>query len=178
MMASYTHGSAQGFNRPDVWETRSRQPFVWTSLVVPLRVWVGKIRGGWRSEKIPHMRLRKSSISQSAPDQAWHAWASCVAIVGSYPHPMLQAKQRRLRQLWGQRHRGLRSVAGQFQGLLARHGTNLAARPDYRPHRHERALRTGELPLGADVGTGSKSSPRFRMAWHATARCCNGEVRP
>jgi len=138
-------------------------------MVLSVRLRVGKISSGLRPEEVPDLRLRKDRFFQSAPYDAWNAPTSGIQYMVANTAALQQSQQQGLRNLWRQGNLCLRRVECQLRGVLAGYGANLGTRLDYRPHRCEWELRARQLRLGANVGTGKKSTSSFTMEGRSKA---------
>lgn len=149
-------------HRPAVWplacysfpQQRSKDCVV----VVPLRLRHREsgsrrqIAGGYFAVlRLPCQRANASA--QNAP----HDWNAALSMLVVDAEAMPSSDASIFQELRRSRHSCLRRVGGQFRGVLPRHGTVMAARPDARSHRQQWRLRASELSLEQLDRTGKQS---------------------
>lgn len=164
MMILFAHGNAKRSDRTDVRKAACSFTCIWPSLAVQMRVRSRESGCRQRSEEISHLWMRTRRAPQKATDDPWGVPQEPVLFeLEQYSTALLQSSQSGLSHLWRPWHPGVRSMAQQLRGLRRGYGARMGARPDHRPYRYQRPLRTRKLSLGAHVGASQEPASSLRM---------------
>jgi hypothetical protein len=83
---------------------------------------------------------------------------SYTESVGGYDTPLPQSPRQGVRELWGQGHRGVSTMAYALRRFLFRHVAYLLGGHDTRATRREQRVRARQLPVGIEAGAAGQQA--------------------
>lgn len=98
------------------------------------------------------VRMRETGYAVGGQDHARDEPVPSLRSLAQHDRPLPAADASSVAQLRRPGHLGLRELAAFVSEFLGRHGSDVCARPVYRPHKQQRALRAWELPVDDSEG--------------------------